>query len=231
MLTVRPTRERTVYVASASNTVWVTRTAGESWFVSQPLPSQVLSVYADATHIYAGTENGVFRLPHGLFGAVWEGYGLDVDVVPAPPPAWAYLANVVTLTSASAADPLWAGTTQGLHRRRPGDQAWEVVLERPGAVSDVLVDPTCPRRVYAAMGLLGQGSRGAGFRHGGGVWFSSDEGETWQSMTAGSILDRIPITDVEMDPSEPDVVYVATFGRGVWRWRWGQPPTCGGGPQ
>ena len=50
-------------------------------------------------------------------------------------------------------------------------------------------------------------------------------------MTAGSYLDHVPITDLDMDPSEPEVVYIATFGGGVWRWRWDPLPACGGGPR
>lgn len=51
------------------------------------------------------------------------------------------------------------------------------------------------------------------------------------SLTGGTSLDRVPVTDLEQDPADPGTIYAATFGRGVWRWRFDQPPACGGGPE
>lgn len=78
---------------------------------------------------------------------------------------------------------------------------------------------------------MGPSTSGAVHERLGGMLFSNDEGASWYRLTGGTPLNNIPIADLDQDPANPGVVYVATYGRGVWAFRWGQLPACGGGPQ
>ncbi|MCC7541880.1 MAG: hypothetical protein IT379_37015 [Deltaproteobacteria bacterium] len=136
----------------------------------------------------------------------------------------------VVVIASDATGTLWAGTTRGAYRY--GDGLWHLALaprfqDRDDVISDVLVDPTCPARVYAARGHQPGDFR----RHGGGVVVSEDAGEHWNSLTHGHPIDNAPFADLDLDPNHPTTVYAATFGFGVWRLDWAELPQCGGGPQ
>jgi hypothetical protein len=49
---------------------------------------------------------------------------------------------------------------------------------------------------------------------GAGLWLSRDNGRTWRAFED---LPFSNIQRVEFDPADDSVIYVTTFGGGVWR--------------
>jgi photosystem II stability/assembly factor-like uncharacterized protein len=69
-------------------------------------------------------------------------------------------------------------------------------------VTSIAVHPTDPEKVYVTF---------SGYRYGdqkGHVFYSSDAGTTWTSIT-GNLLD-FPINDIEIDLDQPSTLYLAT---------------------
>lgn len=89
-----------------------------------------------------------------------------------------------------------------------GDPAgWVEVLRVPGAsgVTDLVVGPGSPWTVYA--GVAGPAA---------GVWSSEDGGDTWSRVHDNS-FNFVTVHAVAADPSEPDTVYAAPWGAGLFR--------------
>ena len=195
------------------------------WSYSQTPAAETHSVYVDDLGVvYAGTNAGVFRCDVALRtdycqSGGWEPFGLN-----ATPPRYV-LAVRKAHPGRGYPDPtFWAATSDGLWRAT-GSPAptWQHVAGTSGYVfSDV--EPVAGRDhcVYAAMGFI----HGA-VQHRGGVRFSSDNGATWTSLTAGSSLHNAPVSDVLVQPTsllqppEPRLAWVASWGRGVWQYDWG----------
>ena len=104
---------------------------------------------------------------------------------------------------------IYAGTENGrIYRIDRASGKWKApaALARPrsGFVSDLLVDPTNPSRLWATFSTLA----------GGHVYRSDDGGQSFSDVSAG--LPAIPLNAIEVDPAHPDTVWVAA-DVGVWR--------------
>jgi hypothetical protein len=121
----------------------------------------------------------------------------------------------------------WAATTSGLYRKAPGDSDWVVKLPGNGyTVNEVETIPGHPSCVYAGLGFVPGVAQ-----HRGGVEFSSDNGATWTCLSCGTQVHNTPVADIQVDPTNPRFLWIATYGRGVWMYDWaGQLPTNCGGP-
>jgi len=99
----------------------------------------------------------------------------------------------------------------GLYKTTDGGRSWTRILRDedfaktgpPGFVHALFVNlhPQHPDYVY-----LGTGAHG--------LWMSPDAGRTWKQFEKFPF--RSP-TNVTFDPEDPRVMYVTTFGGGVWR--------------
>jgi photosystem II stability/assembly factor-like uncharacterized protein len=81
-----------------------------------------------------------------------------------------------------------------------GGVTWTMVFRGPAAVTSIVIDPIDPNIVYASTlaGLLK----------------SANAGASWSLMSG---LSTKPLWDVAIDPTNHDVLYVATNTSGVWR--------------
>lgn len=92
------------------------------------------------------------------------------------------------------------GEGGGIALSDDGGETWRWVLDRDRHIYDVTMDPRDPQILYAT-----------GFES--SAWISRDRGEHWT---------RIPAFNfkwgqrVQADPEDPGMVYVSTFGGGVW---------------
>lgn len=92
------------------------------------------------------------------------------------------------------------GKDGGIAVSSDGGQTWRWVLERDRHVYDVTIDPRDSRILYAT-----------GFES--SAWISRDRGEHWN---------RIPAYRfkwghrVQADPENPGMIFISTFGGGVW---------------
>lgn len=125
-------------------------------------------------------------------------------------PAVAGFASALAIPIATR---IYVGTDTGrIYRIDSALGAWSnpVFLNRPspGFVSDILVDPTNPNRLWVTYSSLGPGNVG------GGVFRSDNAGSSWQDVSAG--LPDIALNAVEIDPLNPNTVYIAADA-GVYR--------------
>ncbi len=99
------------------------------------------------------------------------------------------------------------GYGDGVYRSQNGGQTWENVgLKKSEHISKIIVHPKDPNTVWVA-------SQGPLWSSGGerGLYKSTDGGATWrQVLSAGPWTG---VTDLVIDPRNPDVLYAATWQR------------------
>jgi photosystem II stability/assembly factor-like uncharacterized protein len=126
---------------------------------------------------------------------------------------------------------VWVGTGEnnsqrsvsygnGLYRSDDGGKSWKNVgLKTSEHIGRIAIDPRDSNTVYvAAQGpLWGPG----GDR---GLYKTTDNGNTWKKVL--SISDNTGVTDVVIDPQNPETLYAASYQRRRHRWT-----LIGGGPE
>ncbi|MDP3909269.1 MAG: hypothetical protein Q8Q14_02670 [Gemmatimonadales bacterium] len=113
---------------------------------------------------------------------------------------------------------IWAGTGEedsrnsispgcGIYKSTDGGLTWKLMgLEKTGAIGRIVVHPTDPNIVYvAALGHIWGPNRERG------LYKTTDGGQSWQLVKF--ISDRAGFVDVAMDPSNPDVLWAASWER------------------
>jgi photosystem II stability/assembly factor-like uncharacterized protein len=131
----------------------------------------------------------------------------------------------------SSPDVVWVGTGEnvsgrhvgfgdGVYKSLDGGDSWaNVGLHTSEHISKILVDPRDGNVVYVA-------SEGPLWSSGGerGVYKTTDGGGSWtQSLR---VSDDTGVTDLELDPRDPDVLYAAAYQRRRRIWSF-----MGGGPE
>jgi len=127
-------------------------------------------------------------------------------------------------------DVVWVGTGEnvsgrhvawgsGVYRSRDGGATWESMgLPRSEHIGKILVHPENGDVVLVA-------AEGPLWSSGGerGVYRTTDGGASWEAVL--TVDEDTGATDLEFDPSDPDVVYAATFQRRrhVWGYMAGGP--------
>ncbi len=113
---------------------------------------------------------------------------------------------------------VWAGTGEedsrntispgcGIFKSTDGGLTWKRVgLEKSGAIGRIVVHPTNPNIVYVA--ALGQPWSANAER---GLYKTTDGGQTWQLIKF--VSDRAGFIDVAMDPSNPEMLFAASWQR------------------
>ena len=92
----------------------------------------------------------------------------------------------------------------GLWRTTDGGSTWTRLLRKGSEHFGAYLHPKHPGWIYAT---LTEGPADAG------LWLSQDNGASWKSMS-------LPFGNaqrVSFDPADDSVIYVSTFGGGVWR--------------
>ena len=232
----------TYYVGAASGGVWKTSDGGVTWaplFDGQPVQSigSLAVARSNPNIVWAGTGEGKIRshisIGQGVYKSVdagksWKLMGLErtgriprTIIHPADP-------NTVLVCALGHAYGPQA--ERGVYRTTDGGATWARVLfvDPNTGCSDLSIDPTDPRVVFAGMWQLeihtwGRTSGGPG----GGLFVSRDGGASW-SRLKGRGLPTKPVgkVAVAVAPSNPKRVY-ALFetGDGIpWN---GQPTESG----
>ena len=112
---------------------------------------------------------------------------------------------------------IWVGTGEynsqraigygdGVYRSRDGGKSWENMgLKKSEHIGRIAIDPRNSHVYVAAQGpLWGPGGER-------GLFKSTDEGATWQEVL--HVDENTGITDVVIDPREPDTLYAAAYQR------------------
>ncbi|MCX7937254.1 MAG: hypothetical protein N2971_06050 [Chlorobi bacterium] len=89
----------------------------------------------------------------------------------------------------------------GMYKSTDGGRSWKRIgLSTVGAFSKVYVHPRNSNLIYAGA-----------VRSAPGLYKSTDAGMTWQRMN------RFAISDITIDPSQEDMLWIGVWGNGVWR--------------
>jgi photosystem II stability/assembly factor-like uncharacterized protein len=220
-IAVHPTDPLTVYIGAASGGIWKTTNGGNSWLDIGSNESKMLTFGAIAIDpnnpdvVYAGTGElsafpsmrhygkGLFKSTDGgfswiettnVFGPI-TGFG---DVVVSP-------FNSDVLYAALGSSYLFLNQIQpneGVWKSTDGGYYWVRTLDVQDAY-DVVVHPTDPNLVYAAIGGKFTTS---------GFYISSDAGETWDSSNTGlPIPTTISRMQIDIAKSSPNILYAVIY--------------------
>lgn len=121
-------------------------------------------------------------------------------------------ANVVWVGTGENNNQRSVGYGDGVYRSTDGGKSWKNVgLENSEHIAKIIVHPEDGRVVYVA-------AQGPLWSAGGerGVYKTTDFGETWEAVL--SISEHTGVTDLEMDPRDPDVLYAAAHQRRRRQW-------------
>ena len=163
-------------------------------------------------------------------GGLWKTTNAGITWQPVFDEQPSYSIGTVTVDPNNP-DVVWVGTGEnvsgrhvgwgdGVYRSRDGGRSWlRVGLEASQHIGKILVDPRDGDVVFVA-------AEGPLWSSGGqrGLYKSSNGGDTWAAVL--EIDENTGVTDVEFDPSNPEVLYAAAYQRRRHIWS-----LLGGGPE
>ena len=203
------TQPDTFYTGSVGGGVWKTENAGRTWFPVADDPASGIPIGSigaiavapsDANIVYVGTGEPDIRSQHsygiGLYkssdgGKTWHSIGLAATrqigkiVVDPADPNRVYVAALGHVYKANS--------ERGVYRSTDGGAHWKKVLwsakdpDDVGAV-DLALDPQHPRTIYASLWATRRppwAVYAPSNMPGGGLYKSTDGGDTWQQLKGG----------------------------------------------
>jgi photosystem II stability/assembly factor-like uncharacterized protein len=222
-----PTQPNVFYMGQVNGGVWKTNDYGRTWnplFDHESTQSigAIAVAASDPNIIYVASGEGLHRpdlsVGNGIYkstdaGKTWTHLGLrDGEQIPA-------LAvdprDPNRIFAAVLGHPYGPNEERGLFRSTDGGESWQKVIykdENTGA-SDVEIDPSNPDVIYASMWEVREGPWEDGNEFngtGGGLFKSTDGGNTWHPLSNGLPKDLSQIY-VAIAPSNPHRLY-ATIG-------------------
>ena len=219
-----PGQPNVFYFGSVGGGVWKSQNSGRTWtpvFDAQPIASiGAIAVAPSNTNVvYVGTGEADMRSQisygNGMYkstdaGATWTHIGLDgtrqigrVLVDPKNP-------NVVFVAALGHA--YGANPERGVYRTRDGGATWQKVLfknDNVGAI-DLQFDPLNAQTVYATLWNTRRPPWSIyppSYGPGGGVFKSTDGGNTWQQLTTGLPTEGIGRIGISVTPTNRNRVY------------------------
>jgi photosystem II stability/assembly factor-like uncharacterized protein len=230
-----PSQPNVFYIGANNGGVWKTTDAGRVWtpiFDDQPTGSigSIAVAPSDPNVIYAGSGEGLQRpdlsTGDGIYkstdaGRTWTHLGLrdgqQIPMIAVDPH------DPNRLFVAVLGHPYGPNEERGLFRSTDGGKTFAKVLyrdENTGAV-DVVLDPSHPRIVYAALWEARQGpwENGAFKGPGSGLFKSTDGGTTWKPLKNG-LPDELSRVGLEVSRAQPNRLYAivnAKTNNGLYR--------------
>jgi photosystem II stability/assembly factor-like uncharacterized protein len=223
-----PSQPNVFYIGFDNGGVWRSTDFGSTWvplFDKQSTGSigAIAVAPSDPNIIYVGSGAGIIRpdlaTGDGMYkstdaGKTWTHLGLRDSQM---------IANIVVdprnpyrLFVAVLGHPYGPNSERGIFRSTDGGTTFTKVLYKDEYTSgnDVVLDPSNPNTVYAALWQQQQGFFENGSFGGtdGGIFKSTDGGTTWKQLTTG--LPSINQANLAIAPSNPKVLY-ATVAPGA----------------
>ena len=218
-----PGEPNVFYVGQVDGGVWKSDDYGRTWNpIFDGEPSQSIGAIAvapsDGNIVYVASGEGLHRpdlsVGDGIYrsndaGKTWQHLGLrDGEQIPSlavdPHDPNRLFASVL-------GHPYGPNEERGIYRSTDGGQSWKKVLYKDANTggSDVAIDPVHPDVVYAALweSRLGPWEDGNQYdgTH-GGLFKSTDGGDTWHQLTKG-LPDDLEQIQVAIAPSDPNRIY------------------------
>ena len=218
-----PSQPNVFYVGQVNGGVWKSDDYGRTWnpiFDHESTQSigAIAIAPSDPNIIYVSSGEGLHRpdlsVGNGIYkstdaGKTWTHLGLtDGQQIP----ALAVDPRVPNKVFAAVlGHPYGPSQERGIYRSTDGGQSWQRVIskdENTGG-SDVEIDPSNPDTVYASMWEVREGPWEDNNEHngtGGGLFKSTDGGNSWHPLTNGLPNDLSQIY-VAIAPSDPHRLY------------------------
>ncbi|WP_297764492.1 glycosyl hydrolase [uncultured Muriicola sp.] len=150
-------------------------------------------------------------------GGVWKTENSGTTWTPLFDKEVSYSIGCLTIDSNNPST-IWVGTGEnvggrhvaygdGIYRSKDGGQSWENMgLKNSEHISEIIVHPENPDVIWVA-------SQGPLWNKGGerGLFKSIDGGKSWKNVLKGN--EWTGVTDIMMDPRNPDRLYAATWQR------------------
>jgi len=211
------------YMGATGGGVWKTENAGATWenlsdgYFDVGTIGAVAIAPSDHNVLYVGTGespirgvttshgNGVYKSTDA--GKTWEHVGLrkagQISRIEVDP------GNADVAFVAVQGDIWGPSKERGIFRTTDGGKSWQHVLEvnEDTGASDLSMDPTNPRILYAAMWHHGRKPwfiKSGG--EGGGIYKSTDGGDNWEKL-GGGLPDLVGKIGVDVSASNPQRVY------------------------
>ena len=219
-----PSNPFTYFVGYTGGGLWRTDDAGNSWknlsdgqFTTSTIGAIAVAP-SDENVIYVGSGEHAVRGQSSTYGdgmykstdqgRTWSKSGLPLSKQIAQVRVHPTNPDVVY---AAVQGDRWKGTPdRGIYRSTDGGKSWTLVLKGENATSgasDLSMDPTNPRILYAAMWdnmrqpwMVRSGGPGSG------IWKSTDGGDSWARLSKGlpPLMGKI---GVAVSPANPDRLY------------------------
>src|SRR5579871_5206441 len=196
-----PSQPNVFYIGAVNGGVWKTNDFGRTWkpiFDDQPTGSiGAIEVAPSAPNIvYVGSGEGLHRpdlsVGNGIYkssdaGQSWTHLALrdgqQISQIAVDP------RNPNRLFVAVAGHPYGPNPERGIYRSTDGGQTFQKVLSKDENIggNDVAIDPVNPNIVYATLweGREGPWENAAWNGSGGGIYKSTDGGQTWNQLAGG----------------------------------------------
>jgi photosystem II stability/assembly factor-like uncharacterized protein len=219
-----PSQPNVFYMAPVNGGVFKSIDYGRTWqpiFDDQPTASvgAIAVSISNPNVAYVGSGEGLHRpdlsVGDGIYksidaGKTWTHLGLrdgqQISQVAVDPK------NPDRIFVAVAGHPYGPNEERGIYRSLDGGKTFEKVLYRDENVggSDVLVDPSNPQVVYAALWESREGPWENGVFNGGngGIFKSTDGGKTWRQLSKG-LPGNIVQANIAIAPSAPKTLFAA----------------------
>lgn len=155
-------------------------------------------------------------------GGVWKTSNNGITWTPVFDNEGSYSIGTVTLDPKNP-NTVWVGTGEnnsqrsvswgdGVYRSDDGGRTWRNLgLKTSGHIARIVIDPRDSNVVYVA-------SQGPLWAPGGdrGVFKTTDGGKTWKNVL--TISETTGVTDIAMDPTNPDRLLAASYQRARHQW-------------
>jgi photosystem II stability/assembly factor-like uncharacterized protein len=231
-----PSQPFTFYMGSTGGGVWKTTDAGHSWVNISDKYFKVASMGAievslsNPNVVYAGTGSSKIRsnvsIGRGIYkstdaGQTWEWSGLrdtgQIATVRVNP------SNPDLVYVAALGDPFVPNPDRGVFRSKDGGKTWQKVfyLSDDVGAADLELQPGNPNVIFACMwhGQRKPWTIISGARE-GGIYKSTDGGDTWAKLTGGLPNDLFGRSNVAISAASPNRIYAlieAKPGSGLYR--------------
>ncbi|MDX1482120.1 MAG: hypothetical protein R3315_10605, partial [Woeseiaceae bacterium] len=225
------------YMGATGGGVWKTRDAGVTWenISDGQIPVGTIGALAvagsDPNVIYVGTgESPIRGVTTSQGEGVWKSTdaGRTFEFIGLPDAG--QISRIVVhptdpdLVYVAAQGKIWTPNEErGVYRSSDGGENWEQVLSvnADTGPSDLSMDPTNPRILYAAMWHHGRKPwfiKSGG--EGGGIYKSNDAGSSWEKLEGG-LPDLVGKIGIDVSASRPSRVYAIIEAEpekgGLWR--------------